>query len=120
MRLYKALNKIDDSGFKKKIKEIARQIIFYGKPFSYFLPSHREDRNSNSQKRIDEITMEWQQGISYRVGGSRIVSTIRETSVVFELLETTQIMTKRKVVMGQPLYNTRIRIKIPNFFPNSL
>lgn len=36
MRLYKVLNKIDDSCITKKNKEMARQIIFYGKPFSYF------------------------------------------------------------------------------------
>jgi hypothetical protein len=36
MRLYKALNTINDSDVKKKNKKIDRQIIFYGKPFSYF------------------------------------------------------------------------------------
>jgi retron-type reverse transcriptase len=36
MRLYKELNKIDDSSVKKKVKEITRKNIYYRKPFSYF------------------------------------------------------------------------------------
>jgi hypothetical protein len=36
MGLYKALYNVNDSNVKKKDKEITRQIIFYGKPFSYF------------------------------------------------------------------------------------
>jgi hypothetical protein len=36
MRLRKALKEIDDSGVKKKAKEITRVIEYYGKPFSYF------------------------------------------------------------------------------------
>jgi retron-type reverse transcriptase len=36
IRLYDVLNKIDDSNVKERNKESNRQIIFYGKPFSYF------------------------------------------------------------------------------------
>jgi hypothetical protein len=50
---------------------------------------------SNSQESIDEITLEWQQGISCRVEGSRIVFTAGETTAAFELLETAQILTNQ-------------------------
>jgi hypothetical protein len=49
----------------------------------------------NGQESIDEITLEWQQGIAYRVEGSRIIFTAGETTAAFELLETAQILTNR-------------------------
>jgi hypothetical protein len=49
----------------------------------------------NSEESIDEITLEWQQGISCRVEGDRIVFATGETTAVFELLENAQILTNR-------------------------
>jgi hypothetical protein len=49
----------------------------------------------NSQESIDEITLERQQSIAYRIEGSRIVFTAGETTAAFELLETAQILTNR-------------------------
>jgi predicted sugar kinase len=49
----------------------------------------------NSQGSIDEITLERQQGTSYRVEGSWIVFTAGETTAAFEVLETAQILTNR-------------------------
>ncbi|MDR1615561.1 MAG: hypothetical protein LBR98_00855, partial [Syntrophomonadaceae bacterium] len=49
----------------------------------------------NDRDSIDEITLEKEQGISYRVEGSRIVFTAGETTATFELLETSQILTNR-------------------------
>jgi hypothetical protein len=49
----------------------------------------------NSQESIDEITLEWQQGISYRVEGSRIAFSAGETTTAFEILENAQILTNR-------------------------
>jgi hypothetical protein len=49
----------------------------------------------NSRESIDEITLEWQQGISCRAEGSRIVFTAGETTAAFELLEGAQILTNR-------------------------
>jgi hypothetical protein len=49
----------------------------------------------NSRESIDEITLERQQGIGFRVEGSRIVFTAGETTAAFELLETAQILTNR-------------------------
>jgi hypothetical protein len=40
-------------------------------------------------------SLEWREGISYRVDGSRIVFTAGETATAFELLETAQILTNR-------------------------
>ncbi|MDR2410626.1 MAG: hypothetical protein LBE13_21285 [Bacteroidales bacterium] len=37
----------------------------------------------NSRKSIDEIALEWQEGIAYRVEGSRIVFTAGETTAAF-------------------------------------
>ncbi|MDR0370549.1 MAG: hypothetical protein LBH80_01660 [Prevotellaceae bacterium] len=49
----------------------------------------------NDRESIDEITLEKQQGIAYRVDGSRIVFIAGETAAAFELLETAQILTNR-------------------------
>jgi translation elongation factor P/translation initiation factor 5A len=49
----------------------------------------------NSQESIDEITLERQQGIAYRIDGSRIVFTAGETTAAFEVLEMAQILTSR-------------------------
>ena len=49
----------------------------------------------NDQESIDEITLERQQGIAYRVDGSRIIFTAGETTAAFEVLETAQILTNR-------------------------
>jgi hypothetical protein len=49
----------------------------------------------NSRKSIDEITLEWQEGIAFRVEGSRIVFTAGETATHFELMENAQILTNR-------------------------
>jgi hypothetical protein len=49
----------------------------------------------NDRDSIDEITLEKEQGISYRVEGNRIVFTAGETTAVFEVLETAQILTNR-------------------------
>jgi hypothetical protein len=38
---------------------------------------------------------EWQQGISCRIEGSRIVFTTGETTAAFELLKTAEILTNR-------------------------
>jgi hypothetical protein len=49
----------------------------------------------NDRESIDEITLERRQGISCRIDGSRIVFTAGETTAIFELLETTEILTNR-------------------------
>jgi hypothetical protein len=49
----------------------------------------------NSRESIDEITLERQEGIGFRVEGSRIVFIAGETATSFELLETAQILTNR-------------------------
>jgi hypothetical protein len=49
----------------------------------------------NGQGSIDETTLERQQGIAWRIEGSRIVFTAGETTAAFELLETAQILTNR-------------------------
>jgi hypothetical protein len=49
----------------------------------------------NGQDSIDEITLERQQGIAWRIEGSRIIFTAGETTAAFELLETSQILTNR-------------------------
>jgi hypothetical protein len=49
----------------------------------------------NDRESIDEITLERQQGIAYRVEGSRIIFTAGETTAAFEVLETAQILTNR-------------------------
>jgi hypothetical protein len=49
----------------------------------------------NDRESIDEITLERQQGISYRVEGSRIIFTAGETTAAFELPETAEILTNR-------------------------
>jgi hypothetical protein len=49
----------------------------------------------NSRESIDEITLERQEGIGFRVEGSRIVFTAGETTAPFELLEKVQILTNR-------------------------
>jgi translation elongation factor P/translation initiation factor 5A len=50
----------------------------------------------NDRESIDEITLERQQGITYRIEGSRIVFTAGETTAAFELPETAEILTNRK------------------------
>ena len=54
----------------------------------------------NDQESIDEITLERQQGIAYRVDGSRILFTAGETTAAFEVLETAQILTNRTKGVG--------------------
>jgi hypothetical protein len=49
----------------------------------------------NDRESIDEITLERQQGISCRIEGSRIIFTAGETTAVFELPETAEILTNR-------------------------
>jgi hypothetical protein len=49
----------------------------------------------NGEESIDEVTLERQQGISYRVEGSRVIFSAGETTAVFELLETAQILIDR-------------------------
>jgi hypothetical protein len=49
----------------------------------------------NDQESIDEVTIERQQGIAFRVEGSRIIFTAGETTAVFEILEAAQILTNR-------------------------
>jgi hypothetical protein len=49
----------------------------------------------NSRESIDEITLEWWEGIAFRVDGNRIAFTAGETTAAFELLETAQILTNR-------------------------
>jgi hypothetical protein len=49
----------------------------------------------NGQGSIDETTLERQQGIAWRIEGSRIVFTAGETAAAFELLETAQILANR-------------------------
>jgi hypothetical protein len=49
----------------------------------------------NSRESIDEITLERQEGIGFRVEGSRIVFTAGETTAAFELLGKAQILTNR-------------------------
>jgi hypothetical protein len=48
----------------------------------------------NDRESIDEITLE-RQGITYRVEGNWIVFTAGETTAVFEVLETAEILTNR-------------------------
>jgi hypothetical protein len=49
----------------------------------------------NDRESIDEITLERQEGITYRIEGSRIVFTAGETIAAFELSETAEILTNR-------------------------
>ncbi|MDR2741212.1 MAG: hypothetical protein LBB98_03550 [Treponema sp.] len=71
-----------------KAAELAE--ILEGKTIFYVKIETPNDRES-----IDEITLERQQGITCRVEGSRIVFTAGETTAIFELLETAQILTNR-------------------------
>jgi hypothetical protein len=64
--------------------------ILEGKTIFYVKIETPNDRDS-----IDEITLEKEQGISYRVEGSRIAFSAGETTAAFELLETAQILTNR-------------------------
>jgi hypothetical protein len=54
----------------------------------------------NNRESIDEITLERQQNIVYRVEGSRIVFTAGETTAAFELPENAQIPTNRTEEAG--------------------
>jgi hypothetical protein len=62
------------------------------------LPENQKPNSFNcsfDRESIDEITLERERGIAYRVEGSRIVFTAGETATTFEVLETAQIMTNR-------------------------
>jgi hypothetical protein len=61
-----------------------------GKTIFYVKIETPNDRDS-----IDEITLEKEQGIAYRVEGSRVIFSAGETTAVFEVLEAAQILTNR-------------------------
>jgi hypothetical protein len=71
-----------------KVAELAG--ILEGKTIFYVKIETPNDRES-----IDEVMLERQQGIGYRVEGSRIIFTAGETTAAFEVLETAQILTNR-------------------------
>jgi cysteine sulfinate desulfinase/cysteine desulfurase-like protein len=54
----------------------------------------------NDREYIDKTTLERQQGIAFRVEGSRIIFTAGGTTAAFEVLETAQILTNRTEEAG--------------------